>query len=102
MILSFRDLARNATPPTPTSSAAKIVRTGFFTLPATAAAKRENRSEAIRMVGSRFAVLAVAGVMFAMPAPAKAQTTKTSLPARRHSQGDDYGGGSDVGAYFSV
>jgi quinoprotein glucose dehydrogenase len=40
--------------------------------------------------------------MFAMPAPAKAQTTKTSLPARSHSQWNDYAGASDSAQYSAL
>ena len=40
--------------------------------------------------------------MFAMPAPAQAQTTKTSLPARSHSQWNDYAGASDSAQYSAL
>jgi quinoprotein glucose dehydrogenase len=54
------------------------------------------------MVGSRLAVLAVAGEMVALPAPAKAQTTKTSLPDRSHSKWNDYAGASDSAQYSAL
>jgi quinoprotein glucose dehydrogenase len=54
------------------------------------------------MVGSRLAVLAVAGMMFALPAPAKAQTKKTSLPDRSHSKWNDYAGASDSAQYSAL
>ena len=54
------------------------------------------------MARSRLAVWAVAAVMFAMLAPAQAQTTKTSLPARSHSQWNDYAGASDSAQYSAL
>jgi quinoprotein glucose dehydrogenase len=54
------------------------------------------------MVGSRLAVLAVAGVIVAMPAPAEAQTTRTSLPAGSHSKWNDYAGASDSAQYSAL
>jgi quinoprotein glucose dehydrogenase len=65
------------------------------------------------MPGSRLAVWAVVGLMFAMPAPAKAQTkgleSKPSLRAgssggavRSHSTWSDYGGASDSAQYSAL
>ena len=62
------------------------------------------------MPGLRLAVLAVAGVMFAAPASAKAQTKglagepKPSLrgAVRTHSSWSDYAGGSDSAQYSAL
>jgi len=62
------------------------------------------------MLGLRVAMLAVAGVMFAVPAPAKAQTKglagepKSSLrgAVRNHSTWSDYAGASDSAQYSAL